>query len=155
MELDASGLEVLSREECLALLRQAVVGRIVFTANALPAILPVNFTVDVDDSIVIKTGSQTRLATAGAGTVVAFEVDELDPVTLSGWSVVVTGLLKAVRDAIEVAHLDRLGLRSWVPAERDRYLRLPPELVTGRRVRRAPQPGVPAPDGLRSLHPHS
>lgn len=136
-EHDASGLEVLARDECVALLRQATLGRIVFTSAALPAVLPVNYVVDDDGSILVRTGSQTRLA-ATAGSIVAFEVDEFGGSGRS-WSVVVTGRLTVVRDPVERARVDALGLRTWVPVERDLLLRIEPELVSGRRL---PHPAV-------------
>lgn len=37
---DSLGLEVLDREQCVALLAGAGVGRVVFTSQALPAIQP-------------------------------------------------------------------------------------------------------------------
>ncbi len=36
MEVDRTGLQVLSRAECLALLRQSLVGRVIVTDRALP-----------------------------------------------------------------------------------------------------------------------
>lgn len=150
LHLDASGLEILEREDCLALISSTTIGRIVFTASALPAVLPITFAFD-GESIVFKTGAQTRLAAAGTGGVVAFEVDEVDQVTLTGWSVVVTGRLTTIRDPEELAKAETLPLRSWVPAPRDRFLRITPEIVSGRRIRRAPAPGVPAPQELRTV----
>ena len=135
VERDASGLEVLSHDECIALLRQGVVGRVVFTAAALPAVLPVNYVVDADGSVLLRTGAQTRLATA-AGDVVAFETDDVGRPgsTDTAWSVVVTGRLTIVRDPAERARVDALGLRSWVPSARDLLMRIAPELVSGRRL---------------------
>src|SRR4051812_13886542 len=45
MNCDRNGLEVLSRHHCLELLSKSKVGRVIFTENALPAALPVNFAV--------------------------------------------------------------------------------------------------------------
>jgi nitroimidazol reductase NimA-like FMN-containing flavoprotein (pyridoxamine 5'-phosphate oxidase superfamily) len=134
VELDASGLEVLPREDCVALLRGQAVGRVVFTSAALPAVLPVNYLVDGDDAILLRTSARTRLAST-VGAVVAFEVDDLSgPDT--AWSVVVTGRLSIVRDREERARIDALDLRSWLPDERDVVLRIEPELVSGRRLPR-------------------
>ena len=46
MRLDAHGLEILDREDCLGLLASVPLGRVVFTDRALPAIQPVNFVLD-------------------------------------------------------------------------------------------------------------
>ncbi|MGI8807661.1 MAG: hypothetical protein ACR2KK_07440 [Acidimicrobiales bacterium] len=40
MEVDRTGLQVLSRAECLALLRDSLVGRVIVTDRALPAASP-------------------------------------------------------------------------------------------------------------------
>ena len=91
VELDRNGLEVLEREECIALLGSVTVGRIAITSNALPVVLPVNFVL-LDDRIVIRTSRGTKLDAATRNTVVAFEVDEIDMVEQTGWSVLVTGV---------------------------------------------------------------
>lgn len=87
MQLDQSGLEILDEDECRALLARAVIGRIVFTHHALPAIQPVNFALS-DGDIVIRTSRRSRLATAASDTVVAFEIDDFDAEKRTGWSVV-------------------------------------------------------------------
>ena len=131
--IDKSGLEVLTEGECFALLETAPIGRVVYSDRALPVIVPVNFAIDGVD-VVIRTGRRSRLATHAAGHVIAFEIDEIDVVSRSGWSVVLTGYLQLVDDPAEVGRLERLGLRSWAPSAHDRYLRLRPDLVTGRRI---------------------
>ena len=133
MTVDKSGLEVLSEGECFALLETAPIGRVVYSDRALPVIVPVNFTIDGAD-IVIRTGRRSRLATHAAGHVIAFEVDDIDAASRSGWSVVLTGYLQLVEDPTDVERLESLGLRSWAPSAHDRYLRLRPDLVTGRRI---------------------
>ena len=131
--MDKSGLEVLSEGDCFALLANAPIGRVVYSDRALPVILPVNFTLDGDD-VVIRTGRRSRLATHAAGHVIAFEVDDIDAGSRSGWSVVLTGFLQLVEEPAEVARLEGLGLRSWAPSAHDRYLRLRSDLITGRRI---------------------
>lgn len=133
MAADKSGLEVLSEGDCFALLATAPIGRVVYSDRALPVIVPVNFTLDGDD-VVIRTGRRSRLATHAAGHVIAFEVDEIDAVNRSGWSVVLTGFLQLIEEPAEAERLERLGLRSWAPSAHDRYLRLRSDLVTGRRI---------------------
>lgn len=131
--MDKSGLEVLSEGECFALLETVPIGRVVYSDRALPVIVPVNFTIDGID-VVIRTGRRSRLATHAAGHVIAFEIDQIDAASRSGWSVVLTGFLQLVDDEADVARLESLGLRSWAPSAHDRYLRLRPDLVTGRRI---------------------
>jgi nitroimidazol reductase NimA-like FMN-containing flavoprotein (pyridoxamine 5'-phosphate oxidase superfamily) len=133
MSVDASGLEMLSEPEALALLATVSLGRIVYSDRALPFVSPVSFGLDGQD-IVIRTGRRSNLAIHGPGNVVAFQVDDIVVSTGSGWTVVVTGRLQLVHDALEIARLSALELQSWAPAASDRYLQLRPELITGRRI---------------------
>ncbi|MFG2090541.1 MULTISPECIES: pyridoxamine 5'-phosphate oxidase family protein [unclassified Spirillospora] len=133
MHLDHSGLEILDRDECLALLARTAVGRIVFTHQALPAVQPVNFAFNGTD-IVIRTSGASRLATAATGTIVAFEVDEFDTGARTGWSVVAIGPARHVTAPDELRVLERLPLETWAAGERDHYICLRPELITGRRI---------------------
>ncbi len=68
------------------------------------------------------------------GNVVAFEVDDIDMASRSGWSVVLTGLIRLVRDPGELAQLHALRLPAWGATEFDRYLALRPDVVSGRRI---------------------
>jgi nitroimidazol reductase NimA-like FMN-containing flavoprotein (pyridoxamine 5'-phosphate oxidase superfamily) len=83
-------LAVLSREQCLRLMATAPIGRIIYTRHAMPAVEVVNFIVEAGD-IVIRTALSGKLLAAIAGAVVAFEADDYDPVTRSGWSVTAVG----------------------------------------------------------------
>jgi nitroimidazol reductase NimA-like FMN-containing flavoprotein (pyridoxamine 5'-phosphate oxidase superfamily) len=131
--VDKSGLVVLTEGDCFALLETAPIGRVVYSDRALPVIVPVNFTLDGVD-IVMRTGRRSRLATHAAGHVIAFEVDDIDATSRSGWSVVLTGILQLVDNRADVERVVRLALRSWAPSAHDCYLRLRPDLVTVRRI---------------------
>ncbi|MFG2004478.1 pyridoxamine 5'-phosphate oxidase family protein [Spirillospora sp. NPDC048911] len=133
MPLDQGGLEILEAEECRSLLRSAVLGRVVFTDRALPAVQPVNFVLS-DGDVIIRTGAGSKLAAAARGAIVAFEVDDFDTIARTGWSVVAIGPARTVTDPRELAALRRLPLRSWVPNARDHFIRIRPELLSGRRV---------------------
>jgi nitroimidazol reductase NimA-like FMN-containing flavoprotein (pyridoxamine 5'-phosphate oxidase superfamily) len=134
MDVDSPGLEVLARDECMRLLSGAVIGRVVFTASALPAIQPVNFVLDGDGSVVIRTAPGSRLASAARNAVVAFEVDDFDAATHAGWSVIVTGRANLVRDEGDLHRLADLPLHPWAGGHRTEYIRVAPEIVSGRRV---------------------
>lgn len=126
------GFRELERDECLRLLAKAPVGRIVHTRHALPAVLPLNFSVDGDGAVVFRTSATSELVRAVDGAVVAFEADEIDAAAQSGWSVVVTGRAAVVTDPAEHERLARTGPRSWVPWPQEVFVRIEPELVTGR-----------------------
>jgi nitroimidazol reductase NimA-like FMN-containing flavoprotein (pyridoxamine 5'-phosphate oxidase superfamily) len=133
MQFDRSGLEILGPGECRDLLRRAEVGRIVFTHNALPAIQPVNYVLDGED-IVFRTSRTSRLATAATGTIVAFEIDAVDPRARTGWSVVAVGPARRVSAPGEVAALEKAELRTWAPGQRHQFVRIRPEILSGRRI---------------------
>lgn len=135
MHVDSAGLEVLTREDCFALMAGSAIGRIVFTSGALPAIQPVNFLID-GGTIVIRTGEGSKLAAAARDAVVAFEVDDFDAGARAGWSVIVTGRAKIVRDPDDEKRLADSPLRPWVPSRRDHFIRIDPEFVSGRRIAR-------------------
>ncbi|MDK1344664.1 pyridoxamine 5'-phosphate oxidase family protein [Streptomyces sp. 378] len=126
------GFRELNRQECLRLLAEAPVGRVVFTRRALPAVLPVDFRLADDGAVLLCTSVTSELASAIAGAVVAFEADEFDPHTRAGWSVVVTGTATLVTDPAEHTRLLREGPRSWTPVPQEIFVRVDPELVTGR-----------------------
>jgi len=128
------GFRELDRQECLALLVRTPVGRIVHTRHALPAVLPVNFGLDTDSAVVLRTSAESELARAIDGVVVAFEADDVDAVAQSGWSVVVTGRAMVVTDSGEQRRLGRTGPRSWIASPDDVFIRIEADLVTGRRL---------------------
>ncbi|WP_061290307.1 pyridoxamine 5'-phosphate oxidase family protein [Herbidospora cretacea] len=132
MRTDSAGLSVLSREECLRLLAVTPIGRLVFTHRALPAVQPVNFVLD-GESVVVRTAIGSRLAAATRDAVVAFEIDDIDSRTGSGWSVTVLGRARGVTDPAEVARLATLPLLPWTPSAFDHFVTLPAEEVSGRR----------------------
>ncbi len=136
MRLDHNGLEVLDRDECLRLLGEAVIGRVGVSSGALPRVLPVNFRLD-GDRILIRTGRGTKLDAATANAVVAFEVDDIDPVDQTGWSVLVTGVAREVTDPAELAAVRAAPLARWAPqGPDDRLMAISTELVDGRRILR-------------------
>jgi uncharacterized protein len=63
----------------------------------LPAVELVNFTVNAGD-IMIRTAPGGKLLAAIRGAVVAFEADDFDPATCSGWSVTAVGHARDVTD---------------------------------------------------------
>jgi len=132
MSLEPKALESISRREAVELLSTAVVGRMVFTNAALPAVVPVTFAVH-DEAVVLRTAAYTRLAAAADGGVVALEADDVDRVSRTGWSVVVTGVAEVVNDVRQQAII-RSVVEPFAPGHHEVYVRLPLTVVTGRRV---------------------
>lgn len=125
----------LGRAESMRLLAGAPVGRLIFTVNALPAVRLMNFAL-VDGLIVLRTTADTVAARKVNDTIVAFEVDDLDAATSTGWSVVVTGRCNLVTDPELVARYQTTPLEPWAPGERDQFVTITTEVVDGRRVSR-------------------
>lgn len=128
-----SELHTLDRVECLRLLRTVPVGRVVFSQDALPAIQPVNFTLD-GNHVIFRTSSGGKLAAALAGCVVAFEADEIDITTRSGWSVVVVGHASRICEIDRLVALAGPDSRPWAPGRTDHVIQIKVERITGRRI---------------------
>jgi len=133
VEVDRNGLEILDAKECERLLAGATFGRIGVTHAALPVILPINYRY-VDGSIIFRTAAGAKLEAAACGAVVAFEVDSIDPLTHSGWSVIVTGVASPVTDVDELERLEASAVPRWAPSGDDRFVELPLQMVSGRRL---------------------
>jgi len=140
--IDRNGLEVLGTAECLRLLESAAVGRIGITSGALPVILPINYRVD-GARILFRTGVGTKLDAATRNAVVAFEVDHIDPVYHSGWSVVVTGVATDVDGASDDAVW---ATPRWTHGAEDRLVAISIDEISGRRLDGA------GPQGSWDLH---
>ena len=122
----------LGRTRSLNLLASVPLGRIVFSEHALPAVRPVNHLVD-DEAVIVRSNLGTALAGATlteGGIVVAYEADEIDPTTRTGWSVVVTGTARLVQDEAEVQRYEQL-LHPWVDTPMNCVIRIQTDLVTG------------------------
>lgn len=139
-------LDPLTPAECRRLLTSVPIGRIAFTVGALPTIQPVHFAVRGDEVLIpARRGGKVEAASRGA--VVAFEVDEYDGLTRTGWSVTVVGPSRVLSGAAEVAALEDSGLTPWVPDPNGSMVAVRIAQISGRRLTRAcpPHDGVPAP----------
>jgi len=126
-------LQTLSPNECAALLAEGSIGRVGVSVGALPVVLPVNYAV-LDGDVVIRTGAGTKLDAALVGAVVAFEIDSVDPIYHGGWSVMVQGRAQEVLDPGELRRVQALPLRPWADGNRDRFVRISTERISGRRI---------------------
>jgi uncharacterized protein len=133
VEFDRNGLEVLSRDECMRLMARSQIGRVVVTQKALPAAFPVNFVV-LDNDVAFATRAGSKLEAAMAEQVVAFEVDEIDPLSQTGWSVLVQGRASVVDDVDELARVRAMPLVPWAAGRGFRLVRVCSEIISGRRV---------------------
>ncbi|MFI5675530.1 helix-turn-helix domain-containing protein [Streptomyces cellulosae] len=123
----------LTERESRDLLGTHGVGRLAMTTRAGPLVVPVNYGV-VDGAIVFRTAAGTAPAQA-SGHRVAFEVDSVDDTLSRGWSVLVRGQAHAVTDPDEAHRLtERVYSAPWAGGQRDLWIRIEPDVVTGRRI---------------------
>jgi len=129
-------MEILERDACLALLASVPVGRVGVTIDALPAVLPVNFALAGDGAIVFRTVPGTKLDAATIGAVVAFQADDVCATgDVGAWSVLVRGVARELTTAADIGVAETLPLESWAwQRGADRFVRIEPTLITGRRV---------------------
>lgn len=133
------GHEALSDHQCLRLLSEVSIGRVVFTVDALPAVQPVYFAADPDHrpgtvSIVICTRDDAPVASIAGDSVVAFEIDNIDTDRERGWHVTAVGHAEIVDNPDQREQLARLPLRVWGPGDRTVYIRIDLEMLQGTRV---------------------
>jgi nitroimidazol reductase NimA-like FMN-containing flavoprotein (pyridoxamine 5'-phosphate oxidase superfamily) len=129
------GLQHLDREDCLRQLALGTVGRIAFMADTFPVVLPVNYQlVDVGTEPMILVRTTSGGAIAHAPLAVAFEVDGIDLVRETGWSVLVQGAIRRLGD-VEAEQLgERVALRPWASGDRTTWLAIVPIEISGRRL---------------------
>lgn len=133
-------LEPLSLGECTTLISPGGVGRFVFLEDRGPVAVPVNYRM-LQGDILFRTSAATSLASRAAQRRVSFEVDHIDEALSEGWSVLVSGEARLVDDPSELAEAQEIGVQPWAGGDRDRYYRLRPIEVTGRRIRALAEPG--------------
>lgn len=129
-----TGLFKLTADQCTEVLASSSIGRIVFLDGDQPIALPVNYAW-FEDSIVFRTGEGQKLSAATLGQKVAFEVDEIEPGTHEGLSVLVKGEARAVEDWAEQEQLEQLDVRPWQRQPwRRGWVRIVPSEITGRKL---------------------
>lgn len=80
----------LTDPECWDLAASQPLGRLAWTTSRGPTVIPVNFVVR-DSQVHIRTAAYSAIARECDDSLVAFEVDEFDAESRSGWSVLMRG----------------------------------------------------------------
>jgi len=128
---DAGALEELEVDECWELARSQSIGRLAANRTGMgPLVVPINYLIDTDLSIVFRSGEGTKLDAVTRG-VLTIQIDEVDPLHHVGWSVLIEGVAHWV-------HAPAGGdpaIETWAPGERPYLVRLHPSRITGRRIR--------------------
>lgn len=128
-----TGLDELDHDQSWELLGRRSVGRLAVSIDNKPDVFPVNYLLD-EDTIVVRTAAGLKLAAAVLGAGVAFEVDTLDEESRTGWSVVVRGTAAEVTGLDDLLAAHELPLETWADSDKTRFLRITPEVVTGRAI---------------------
>ena len=128
--------DAMGRQQCLDLIESHHLGRIAWQAADLPQILPISYAMH-QGSVYFRTLPDGLLAELAQPTSVALEVDDLDQQTRTGWSVVLHGHSSAVREPDELADMWASdSLVPWASGNRTLFIRISPDRIEGRVVRR-------------------
>ncbi|MFV2196362.1 pyridoxamine 5'-phosphate oxidase family protein [Nocardiopsis sp. LOL_012] len=126
---------VLERQTCLNLLGRHNIGRVAFTieGDSAPTVLPVNYML-AGDSIVFRSTLAGTIMRHGRG-YASFQIDHFDEGQREGWSVLVSGRCRWIRDQGELSRLPRGRMpQPWASGPRDQVLRITLGRVSGRRI---------------------
>lgn len=129
-----SEMLVVSREECLRLLRSNSFGRLAVAMDT-PVIRPVNYIFDEpSQSVVFRSAEGSKFHALLLSGNAAFEIDGIDPGSRTGWSVIIVGVTEEVTNPSEVGRLDGLGLKPWAPGPKPHWMRIRAWTISGRRI---------------------
>jgi nitroimidazol reductase NimA-like FMN-containing flavoprotein (pyridoxamine 5'-phosphate oxidase superfamily) len=118
----------LTEAECLCLLAEHSIGRIVYTDGVLPTAFPVNYQL-LNRSIVFRTKPGARLLATDPDLYVSFEIDDVDTQARTGWSVLVTGRCRPLHPDVADAALD-----TWASTHRGSLRGISIDVIVGRRL---------------------
>ena len=123
----------LNAEDCVDLLRRGRVGRVaVVTPAGWPLIRPVDYVFDERSrSVVFRSRSGSKLHALSHSDRASFEIDS-GADTSATWSVIVTGVVETITRAPEIERLEHLGLDTRVAVQTGTWLRIRPNVVSGR-----------------------
>ncbi|MFT4218776.1 MAG: pyridoxamine 5'-phosphate oxidase family protein [Micropruina sp.] len=121
-------LTSLDAAECRLLLATRAFGRVGWNSASGLQILPVSYGL-ADDLIVFRTAARSPLAQLLEPVEVSFQVDDLDPETSTGWSVLVHGTSGA-----PVASLPENMPFPWPPGDRPIIVGISPHHYAGRSI---------------------
>jgi len=128
-------IEELSEARCLELIRQGGVGRFIFQETEGPAAVPVNFGL-AGQRIVFRVEQRSHLREMLNGPV-AFEVDNVNPDSSAGWSV----LIRGSGEEVDMEHvpelLQQMGQafpHPWAEGVHNVWIAITARKITGRKL---------------------
>ncbi|ORA83693.1 pyridoxamine 5'-phosphate oxidase family protein [Mycobacterium malmoense] len=137
MSTTDDGVTILPEHECWDLLAGAALGRLVTSVDGQPEIFPVNYVVQ-HRTVLFRTAEGTKLVSTAINHRVLFEADDHN--VAEGWSVIIKGIARSLHTNEQIEEAERAQLLSWTTSEKTHYVRVIPEMVTGRRFRFGPPP---------------
>jgi uncharacterized protein len=123
----------LSEAECKQLLTEHTAGRVGFMAPDGPQILPVTYQYR-NGSVIFRTSPAGPLSGLIRRTSVAFEIDDIDEVQHSGWSVLVLGFAEAMPHDYLLTSAWETGPVPWADGIRNLFIEIKPRKISGRSV---------------------
>ena len=134
-------LDSMSESECWRRLTLHNFGRLAIDVDGQPLIFPVNYAV-CNRVIAIRSAPGTKL-TYVPGVKVAFEIDGSDPLSGSGWSVLVQGRGVDATTALDDVSWNARGAAPHpaAPGRKDYRIAIEVQTITGRKFGPAPIAG--------------
>ena len=127
--MDTGHFTRLSGDECGHLLRGHSVGRVSWASSKGLQVLPVSY-VASGGLLYFRTNPDSVMGELAGPIDVAFEVDDIDVSTATGWSVLVQGEARAHDDATSDLRIPD----AWAPGERTLTVVITPTACSGRAV---------------------
>lgn len=126
---EAASIVELTVDECMQLLASLEIGRVaVAFPGGAPIVVPVNYVVD-GGVVVFRTDPGSKLSALREHPL-SFQVDVIDPIHRTGWSVLVQGVAEEATPAL----VDHLALTPWAGGVKAHWIRVLPSAIAGRRV---------------------
>ena len=135
--VDGQPVLELDDEQSWRLLEGTKHGRLVVSVAGEPDIFPVNY-VTANRKIYLRTAPGNKLAQLTINSTVLFETDGI--LSEEAWSVVLRGKARVLSNSSELAAVEELGLKTWVPTLKDFYVEIEPTSVSGRHFEFGEQP---------------
>jgi nitroimidazol reductase NimA-like FMN-containing flavoprotein (pyridoxamine 5'-phosphate oxidase superfamily) len=134
---DGNPVLELTEEQSWKLLDATKHGRLVVAVGGEPDIFPVNYLTS-DRKVYLRTAPGNKLAQLTINSRVLFETDGV--LSDEAWSVVLQGTARVLTNSSELAAVEKLGLKSWVPTLKDFFVEIVPTAVSGRHFQLGEQP---------------
>ncbi len=129
---EVHSIEHLSTRECWDALRSADIGRLAVIIDDHPEIFPLTYVAD-HGTVVFRSAEGSKVDGVRSGRPLAFEADGYDPSANRAWSVVIKGTAEKHQDIDEAAAGAMLPLFPWQAGEKNHFVRIVPDQISGRR----------------------